>query len=70
VQGKVKWFLDSRGYGFIGRDDRGPDVFVHYADIAGEGYRTLKPGDRVEFEIAQGPKGPHATKVVVIDDRD
>ena len=52
MQGKVKWFVDSKGYGFIGRDD-GPDVFAHFSDIAGEGYRTLKPGDRVEFEIVR-----------------
>jgi len=69
VQGKVKWFVDSKGYGFIGRDN-GPDIFVHYTDIAGDGYRTLKQGDRVEFEIVQGSNGPHASNVVVTDDRD
>ncbi len=69
VQGKVKWFSDSKRYGFIGRDN-GPDIFVHYTDIAGEGYRTLKPGDRVEFEIVQGPNGPHAANVLVTDDPD
>jgi CspA family cold shock protein len=62
VQGIVKWFNNSKGYGFIGRDD-GPDVFVHYSAISGDGYRTLQEGDPVEFEIAQGPKGPQAANV-------
>jgi cold shock protein len=62
VQGTVKWFNNSKGYGFIGRDD-GPDVFVHYSAISGEGYRTLQEGDAVEFEIVQGPKGPQAANV-------
>ncbi len=62
VQGKVKWFNNSKGYGFIGRDD-GPDVFVHYSAIVGDGYRTLQEGDPVDFEIVQGPKGPQASNV-------
>jgi len=62
VQGTVKWFNNSKGYGFIGRDD-GPDVFVHYSAISGDGYRTLQEGDPVEFEIVQGPKGPQASNV-------
>src|SRR2546422_1225269 len=62
VQGTVKWFNNSKGYGFIGRDD-GPDVFVHYSAIAGDGYRTLQEGDPVEFDIVQGPKGPQAANV-------
>jgi CspA family cold shock protein len=62
VRGTVKWFNNSKGYGFIGRDD-GPDVFVHYSAITGEGYRTLQEGDTVEFEIVQGPKGPQAADV-------
>ncbi len=62
VQGTVKWFNNTKGYGFIGRDD-GPDVFVHYSAIAGDGYRTLQEGDPVEFEIVQGPKGPQAANV-------
>ena len=62
VQGTVKWFNNSKGYGFIGRDE-GPDVFVHYSAIAGDGYRTLQEGDPVEFEIVQGPKGPQAANV-------
>jgi CspA family cold shock protein len=62
VQGTVKWFNNSKGYGFIGRDD-GPDVFVHYSAITGDGYRTLQEGDTVEFEIVEGPKGPQAANV-------
>jgi CspA family cold shock protein len=67
VKGKVKWFNNSKGYGFIGRAD-GPDVFVHYSAIAGEGYRTLQEGDAVEFEIVQGPKGPQANNVIKIEE--
>lgn len=55
-QGTVKWFNSSKGYGFIGRD-QGDDVFVHYTGILGDGYKTLKEGDRVEFEVVEGPKG-------------
>ena len=62
VQGTIKWFNNSKGYGFIGRKD-GTDVFVHYSAIVGEGYRTLQEGDLVEFEIVQGPKGPQAGNV-------
>lgn len=62
--GKVKWFNDVKGYGFIGRSD-GPDVFVHYTGLLGEGHRTLKEGDTVEFELVQGAKGPQAADVVV-----
>jgi len=61
--GKVKWFNNAKGYGFIGRDD-GPDVFVHYSAILGDGYRTLAEEDLVEFEIVQGPKGPQAANVI------
>jgi CspA family cold shock protein len=63
VLGKIKWFNNSKGYGFIGRDG-GPDVFVHFSAIAGDGYRTLQEGDEVEFEIVQGAKGPQAANVV------
>ena len=62
MMGKVKWFNNSKGYGFLGRDD-GPDVFVHYSAILGDGYRTLTEGDSVEFEIVQGPEGPQAANV-------
>lgn len=63
MTGKVKWFNNSKGYGFIGRED-GADVFVHYTAIAGEGYRSLQEGDDVEFEIVEGQKGPQAANVV------
>jgi len=62
AQGKVKWFNDAKGYGFITRDD-GPDVFVHFSAIAGEGFRSLAEGDAVTFEVTQGPKGLQATNV-------
>ena len=62
MQGKVKWFNNSKGYGFIGQD-KGPDVFVHYSAIVDDGYRSLMEGDSVEFEIVQGPKGPQAANV-------
>jgi cold shock protein len=59
--GKVKWFNNRKGYGFLGRDT-GPDLFVHYSAILGDGYRTLAEGDSVEFEIVQGPKGASSGK--------
>jgi CspA family cold shock protein len=62
VIGNVKWFNNAKGFGFIGRND-GPDVFVHYSGILGEGYRTLKEGDSVEFEIEEGREGPQAANV-------
>lgn len=62
VQGTVKWFSNEKGYGFITLDD-GEDVFVHYSEIQGDGYRTLNDGQRVEFEILEGPKGKQASKV-------
>jgi len=65
VQGRVKWFNNSKGYGFIGRDDA-PEVFVHYSAIVGDGYRSLQEGDTVDFEIVQGEKGPQAANVVKI----
>jgi len=60
--GRVKWFNDSKGFGFIETDD-GTDAFVHHSDIQGEGYKSLTEGDAVEFEISQGDKGPKATNV-------
>lgn len=62
MQGKVKWFNNAKGFGFIARTD-GPDVFVHYSAIVSEGFRELNEGDAVEFEIAQGAKGPQAANV-------
>ncbi|MBI4794426.1 MAG: cold-shock protein [Deltaproteobacteria bacterium] len=62
--GKVKWFNETKGYGFIGREN-GADVFVHYSAIQGNGFKTLKEGQRVEFEVSQGPKGLQAVNVVV-----
>jgi CspA family cold shock protein len=61
-KGKVKWFNNAKGYGFIGRED-GPDVFVHYSSIQLDGYKSLKEGDEVEFDIVQGEKGPQADGV-------
>ncbi|HJS29532.1 MAG TPA: cold-shock protein [Anaerolineales bacterium] len=64
-QGTVKWFNGAKGYGFIQRSE-GDDVFVHYNAIAGEGYRNLEEGQRVEFTVTQGQKGLQAENVVVI----
>jgi CspA family cold shock protein len=61
--GTVKWFNDSKGYGFISRGDGEKDVFVHFSAIQGEGYRSLQEGDQVEFEVTQGAKGPQAANV-------
>ena len=62
AQGLVKWFNDAKGYGFITQED-GQDVFVHYSAIQGSGFRSLAEGDRVEFEVTQGPKGLQAANV-------
>ncbi|HHM24090.1 MAG TPA: cold-shock protein [Bacteroidetes bacterium] len=62
-RGKVKWFNETKGYGFIEQED-GPDVFVHYTAIVGEGFRTLNEGDEVEFEVKEGEKGLQALRVV------
>ncbi len=64
-QGTVKWFNGSKGYGFIQRD-AGGDIFVHFNSIVGEGYRNLNEGQRVEFVVAQGQKGPQAQDVVAL----
>lgn len=63
VYGKVKWFDSRKGFGFIEKEDGSGDVFAHYQDIGGEGYRTLQEGDRVKFEITSSPKGEKATKI-------
>ncbi|MFJ6054505.1 cold-shock protein [Streptomyces sp. NPDC092307] len=61
--GTVKWFNAEKGFGFISQDDAGSDVFVHYSAIDGSGYRSLQEGQRVEFEVANGPKGLQAEQV-------
>ncbi len=63
ARGKVKWFNNAKGYGFIGHNG-GNDVFVHFSSIVSEGYKSLQEGDDVEFEITQGQKGPQADKVM------
>ena len=67
TQGVVKWFNGDKGYGFITQED-GPDLFVHYSEIQGSGYRSLNEGDRVEFEITDGRKGKQASAVTVINE--
>lgn len=62
-QGVVKWFNAEKGFGFISVDGGGPDVFVHFSAIQGEGYRSLDENQKVEFESSQGPKGPQADSV-------
>ncbi|MFQ6131454.1 MAG: cold-shock protein [Armatimonadota bacterium] len=62
--GKVKWFSDEKGYGFLERED-GEDIFVHFSAIVGDGFRTLQEGAEVEFEVVDSPKGPRAENVVV-----
>jgi len=63
--GTVKWFNDSKGYGFITPEEPGKDLFVHHSAIAGDGYKSLTEGAKVEFETAEGAKGPEAKNVVV-----
>ncbi len=62
VNGTVKWFNESKGYGFI-EQESGEDVFVHYSAISGDGFKTLKEGQRVQFDVVKGPKGPQASNV-------
>ncbi len=64
--GVVKWFSDEKGFGFITPDDGGKDAFVHFSGIAGDGFRTLAEGARVEYELGEGAKGPQASNVRVI----
>ena len=64
-KGTVKWFNATKGFGFIARDG-GEDVFVHFKEISGEGFKSLNQGDAVQFELQQGPKGLHATNVSVV----
>ncbi|MET8872415.1 MULTISPECIES: cold-shock protein [Nocardia] len=66
AQGSVKWFNSEKGFGFIAQDGGGPDVFVHYSAVSGSGFRSLEEGQRVEFEIGQGQKGPQAQDVRAI----
>ncbi len=65
TQGTVKWFKSEKGYGFISQAD-GPDFFVHYSEIDGSGFRSLEEGQRVEFEVSPGQKGPQATAVRLV----
>ncbi|MDQ4019434.1 MAG: cold-shock protein [Actinomycetota bacterium] len=62
--GTVKWFNDSKGYGFISPDDGSKDVFVHHSGISGSGFKSLTEGAKVEFEVQEGPKGPQASNVI------
>jgi CspA family cold shock protein len=65
--GTVKWFNDAKGYGFIAPDEGSKDLFVHFSNIAGEGFKTLSEGARVEYEAREGTKGPEATDVSPIE---
>ena len=65
ISGTVKWFNDAKGFGFI-EQESGPDVFAHFSNIVGEGFKTLTEGQRVEFTVTDGAKGPQAENIVVI----
>ncbi|AZQ71710.1 MULTISPECIES: cold-shock protein [Streptomyces] len=64
--GTVKWFNAEKGFGFISQDDGGPDVFVHFSAVQGTGFKELHEGDKVEYDVTQGQKGPQAENVTVI----
>lgn len=64
--GTVKWFSNEKGYGFISPDNGAKDLFVHYSEIVADGFRTLNKGDRVQYQLGEGPKGPNAQKVEVV----
>jgi len=66
VSGTVKWFNDSKGFGFI-EQDNGPDVFVHFSAISGSGFKTLTEGQRVQFNVTKGQKGPQAENIVLVN---
>ncbi len=64
ANGTVKWFNESKGFGFITQDDGGPDVFAHYSEIKGDGFKSLAEGDKVSFDVVKGDKGPKAINIV------
>jgi CspA family cold shock protein len=66
ARGTVKWFNDAKGYGFISQEDGGEDVFVHFQAIQAEGFKTLREGQTVDFEIVEGPKGKQASNVTIV----
>lgn len=66
MTGSVKWFNETKGFGFISQDDGGADVFVHFKEIVTDGFKTLTEGQKVSFNVEQGPKGPQATQVTPI----
>ena len=69
MKGKVKWFSDQKGYGFLAKDDGSGDVFVHFSTIQGDGYKSLAEGEAVEFEVVESDKGPKAANVVKVQSR-
>lgn len=66
IEGRVKWFNEDKGYGFIARDDGGEDVFLHFSEIQKEGFKTIREDQAVEFSVEMGPKGPKATNVIEV----